>query len=392
MKIENVKTEKLLPAKYNPRKYIPEVVEKLKLSITSFDVVEPLVINKDNTVIGGHQRLRAMIELGMKTAPCVRLDLTKAQEKALNLALNKITSEFDDEMLAIVLAEIRKEKDSSLVTGFDDLEIDKILNGAGFAGKTDEDQVPDPPKKAKTKLGDMFQLGNHRLLCGDSTNAKDVKRLLRKNKPMLMVTDPPYGVSYDPKWRERAGVNTKTAATGKVASDDRTDWYDAWALFPGDVAYVWCADVHSATVHDSLVRAGFVPRNLIVWGKSQLVIGRGHYHHQYEPCWYMVRDKKKAAWLGDRKQTTLWLIDKPVKSETGHSTQKPVECMARGIFNHKSEFVYEPFCGSGGGIIACEKLGRKCLAMEITPIYCDVTIKRWEDFTGKKARRIKKGS
>jgi DNA modification methylase len=204
-----------------------------------------------------------------------------------------------------------------------------------------------------------------------------------------MITDPPFGVNYDPSWRNEAGVST-TSRTGKVANDDRADWREAWALFPGDVAYVWHAGVHASTVADSLVTAGFGIRSQIIWAKPRLVLSRGHYHWQHEPCWYAVRDGATGHWQGARDQTTIWAIGSADQGEddaTVHSTQKPVECMRRPILNNSATgaIVYEPFCGSGTTIIAAETTGRSCFAMELDPRYCDVAIARWEKFTGGKA-------
>ena len=206
-----------------------------------------------------------------------------------------------------------------------------------------------------------------------------------------MVTDPPYGVEYDADWRNKAtradGSPIGASALGEVLNDDRADWREAWALFPGDVAYVWHAGSRSHVVADSLVACGFNLYSLIVWGKNTLVIGRGHYHPKHEPCWYAVRKGKTGHWQGDRKQTTLWEIDKPQKSETGHSTQKPIECMKRPIENNSKpgDGVYEPFSGSGTTIIAAEQTGRRCYAMELSPNYVDVAVRRWQNFTGKRA-------
>jgi DNA modification methylase len=211
-----------------------------------------------------------------------------------------------------------------------------------------------------------------------------------------MVTDPPYGVEYDPDWRNRAdranGKSYGASATGQVLNDDRADWREAWALFPGEVAYVWHAGVYSPTVADSLAACGFEIRALIVWGKHRLVIGRGHYHHMHEPCWYAVKKGGTGHWAGDRKQTTLWQIEHN-KSETGHGTQKPVECMRRPIENNskKGDEIYEPFSGSGTTIIAAEQTGRRCYAMELSPQYVDVAVLRWQDYTGKQAVRESDG-
>ena len=206
-----------------------------------------------------------------------------------------------------------------------------------------------------------------------------------------MVTDPPYGVDYDPAWRNRAaadgliGQKKSTRAVGQVLNDNVADWADAWSLFAGDVAYVWHAGTKPGIVQTSLEACGFEVRTQIIWGKNNFAIGRGHYHWQHEPCWYAVR--KSSHWVGDRSQTTLWRIDKPLKSETGHGTQKPVECMKRPIENNSSpgQAVYEPFSGSGTTIIAAEMTGRACCAIEISPAYVDVAVKRWEEFSGKRA-------
>jgi DNA modification methylase len=227
----------------------------------------------------------------------------------------------------------------------------------------------------------------HRIACGSSTDPATVERALAGVKPHLMVTDPPYGVNYDPEWRARAGVNTAGAATGQVLNDDNADWQAAWALFPGDVAYVWHAGLFAGVVQDSLMAVGFQMRSQIIWAKNQLVMSRGDYHWQHEPCWYAVRKSRKGHYDGGRSQSTLWQIDKPRRSETGHSTQKPVECMKRPIENNSSpgQAVYEPFSGSGTTIIAAEMTGRCCHAIELNPAYVDVAVKRWQDFTGQTA-------
>jgi DNA modification methylase len=216
-------------------------------------------------------------------------------------------------------------------------------------------------------------------------------------KPGLMVTDPPYGVEYEAAWRNDALAGKPRAdgkigggarAIGKVGNDDRADWTPAWALFPGDVAYVWHAGIHAGTVADSLQGAGFAIRSQIIWAKSRFVISRGHYHWQHEPCWYAVRKNATAGhWASDRADDPLADHDKTANQKGGHSTQKPVECMRRPIVNNSSpgQAVYDPFCGSGTTIIAAETEGRICYAMELDPKYCDVIVKRWQDFTGKLA-------
>ena len=227
--------------------------------------------------------------------------------------------------------------------------------------------------------------GGHRLVCGDSTDEGTVAAALGGVTPHLMVTDPPYGVDYDPEWRKRAGIN-KSQRMGVVMNDGQADWRKSWALFPGDVAYVWHGALHAAEVADSLLACGFAIRAQIIWAKQSLVMGRGHYHWQHEPCWYAV--KGTGHWAGDRKQSTLWQItSKNQDADTIHSTQKPVECMKRPIENNSSpgQAIYEPFSGSGTTIIAAEMTGRVCHAIELSPAYVDVAVARWQAFTGQVA-------
>ena len=236
-------------------------------------------------------------------------------------------------------------------------------------------------------MAKMTLKSTHRIVCGDCTDADTVSKCLNGVAPHLMVTDPPYGVEYDPSWREKAGVAGGDYAKGKVLNDDNADWREAWALCPGDVAYVWHAGLFAGVVGESLIATKFKLRSQIIWDKGQMVLSRGDYHWQHEPCWYAVRESKTGHWASDRKQVTVWQIDKPRKSETGHGTQKPVECMKRPIENNSSpgQAVYEPFSGSGTTIIAGEMTGRCIYAIELNPAYVDVAVKRWQDFTGQQA-------
>jgi DNA modification methylase len=241
----------------------------------------------------------------------------------------------------------------------------------------------------------LWLLGEHRLLCGDSTDEACVKRLLEGRVPFLMVTDPPYGVEYDADWRDDFNTWGKAATTSDVENDDKIDWTGAYSLFPGHVAYVWHADRHAAELVLNLHNAGFGIRTQIIWKKPTLIMGRGHYHWQHEPCWYAVRKGGSAKWCGDRKQSTIWEIQGMhaigrTEEREAHPTQKPVECMARPIRNHggPEDDVYDPFLGSGTTLIAAEQLGRRCYGIEIEPGYCDVIIQRWETLTSRKAERV----
>jgi DNA modification methylase len=246
-----------------------------------------------------------------------------------------------------------------------------------------------------SRIGDVWLLGAHRLVCGDSCNARIVGLALNGAVPRLMVTDPPYGVSYDPAWREDPrlkpliGTRRGKTATGKVLNDDRCDWTAAWRLFPGDVVYVWHSSLHGDEVKASLVGAGFRPRNQIIWDKQRLIISRGHYHWRHEPCWYAVRKGATANWQGGRKQTTVWQVLHK-RSPTGHAAQKPLFCMERPILNHTlpGDAVYDPFVGSGTTIIAAEQTGRIAIAIELNPAYCDMAVKRWQELTAVSPRRL----
>ena len=292
---------------------------------------------------------------------------------------------WDLEMLHLELKDLSELGADLSVLGFAKGELAKALTPADFGGLTDEDAAPAVEEKPVTKPGDIWCLGDHRIICGDSTDVATVQALLGSVKPPLMVTDPPYGVNYDPEWRHRAGVNNSTR-TGRVVNDERSDWAEAWHLFPGSIAYVWHGALHAGTVAQSLEREGFTIRAQIIWAKERLVIGRGDYHWQHEPCWYAVRSK--GNWTGDRKQTTLWSISsREQDAETVHGTQKPVECMRRPILNNTSpgEAIYEPFLGSGTALIAAETVKRTCFAVELSPVYVDVAVRRWQAFTGEKA-------
>jgi DNA modification methylase len=248
-------------------------------------------------------------------------------------------------------------------------------------------------QKWNAQLGDVWLLGNHRIICGDSTDESVVQKVMNGMIPFLMVTDPPYGVKYDAAWRDEAAKhcasmgNGKETAVGKVANDSIVNWSDAWRWFQGDVAYVYHAPTFFAEVSNSLIQNEFAIRSQIVWNKSHLVLSRGDYHWKHELCAYAVRKGKKANYVGGRKQTTVWDINKPQKNDTGHSTQKPLECMLRPIRNHESEFVYDPFLGSGTTLIACEQLNRKCIGIELNPQYVSVILERYQSTTGKTPTR-----
>jgi DNA modification methylase len=391
-RIERWPLERLRPYARNAKTHGDDQVAKIAASMAQFGWTVPVLVGGDGEVIAGHGRILAASHLGLTDAPVIVLDhLTEAQRRAYRIADNKLTElgAWDESMLAGELQELLAEDFDLSLVGFSDAELDALLAGGGDAdgGSEGEDEVPEAPADPVSRPGDLWLLGPHRLICGDSTVATDVERVLNGVTPLLMVSDPPYGVEYDPSWRNRAGA-ASTRRTGKVLNDDRADWREAWALFPGDVAYVWHGALHATTVAESLLAAGFAIRSQIIWAKERLVLSRGDYHWQHEPCLYSVRKTGKAHWAGDRKQTTLWQISsRDQDAETVHGTQKPVECMRRPILNNSSpgQAVYEPFMGSGTTLIAAETTGRVCLGVELNPAYVDVAVERWQRFTGKAA-------
>ncbi|MBR0642927.1 site-specific DNA-methyltransferase [Plastoroseomonas hellenica] len=380
----------LVPYARNARTHSDEQVAQIAASIREFGFTNPVLVDGDRGVIAGHGRLMAARLLGMTEVPTIELShLTGTQKRAYILADNRLalSAGWDAELLRLELGELDATGFDLALTGFDPGEL------AGFLaepneGLTDPDAVPDVPLLPAARAGDLWRLGGHWLACGDSTAPETVRRALAGVRPHLMVTDPPYGVEYDPAWRNKALEGSRTARTGKVLNDHRADWREAWALFPGDVAYVWHGALHASTVAESLISTGFEIRAQIIWAKERLVLGRGHYHWQHEPAWYAVRSGTQGHWSGDRKQTTLWSIaSRDQDAETMHGTQKPVECMRRPIENNSSpgQAVYEPFSGSGTTIIAAEMSGRACHAIELAPAYVDVAIQRWQAFTGQSA-------
>ena len=373
---------------------------KLRKSMVKHGFSAPIFVwehEGDNYILDGHQRLRVLGKLreegyDIPLLPVVYIEADDEKQAKEKLLL--ITSQYGDFNVQgldefiyegqLDLSELTTEvrlldvKELQLST-----EIDEPLQ--------DSEPLVDAAKelqaKWETSSGQLWLLGNHRLLCGDATAAEDVSRLLDGDVPLLMVTDPPYGVEYDPGWRNEAAKKGQLAYAasriGEVDNDDRVDWSEAWELFPGDVVYTWSPPgdhvIHTGL---ALVKAGYEIRNQIIWRKPHFPISRGHYTYQHEPCWYAVKKGRTAHWIGKHNASTVWDISLDKNVAGGHSTQKPLECMAMPIRNHDSEFVYEPFSGTGTTIIACEGLGRKCLAIEVNPAYVAVALQRWHDVTG----------
>ena len=365
---ERRKLKDLKPWERNPRQITKDQAKRLVESFDEFGQVETIAIGPNNEVYNGHQRLNVLKDkYGEDYEVEVRVssrELTEKQREKLTVYLHKgAAGVWDFDTLANEF-----ELDDLLEWGFDKKELDIDL----WAEDAPEDVEPQIDKAEELRVkwgvetGQLWQLGKHRLICGDCTDKAVVERLLGDDKPSLMVTDPPYGVEYE-------------SEKGVVTNDDRFDWSDAYNLFSGDVAYVWHGERTSLDVGINLRSCGFEIRSRIVWVKPSLTMGRGHYHFQHEGAWYAVKTGAVSHWCGDHKQSTVWNID---RENHQHPTVKPIECMERPIKNHESEFVYDPFLGSGTTLIACERLGRKCRAVEISPAYCAVAIQRWVDVTG----------
>jgi len=411
-----IPVSEIIPYENNPRKN-DKAVDFVANSIKNFGFKVPLIIDKNNVIVTGHTRLKAAIKLGLKEVPVIWADdLTENQIKAFRIADNK-TSEYSDWDLDLLKGEFESldEKGIDLeLTGFELKEIGDILDKQETKddGFVEVDAYERAKNKSKVKMGDIYQLGEHRLMCGDSTNKEDVENLFRKSnsngnggQAILMVTDPPYGVEYNPKWRDEAdkkgilGNKYPVRSLGIVKNDDNVDWSKAYELFEGDIVYVWHAGRHASEVQRNIEKSGFEIICQIIWKKPHFVLSRGDYHWCHEPCWYAVRKGKQHNWQGSRTEDTIWEIagmncmggthDK-ADERTGHGTQKPIECMSKPIRNNtkKGDSVYDPFGGSGTTLIACEQLNRKCLMMEIDPVYCQIIMDRWEKLTGKQAVKL----
>jgi DNA modification methylase len=385
--VERRSIASLVPYARNARTHSEAQVAQLAASVREWGWTIPILVDEAGGIIAGHGRVLAGRMLGLEDVPVmIAKGWSEAKRRAYVIADNKLAlnAGWDAEMLAFEVSDLAAVAFDMTLVGFSVEELAELASDE-TAGLTDPDDAPDLPAMPVSLLGDVWRLGPHRLVCGDCTASATVAKALGGVIPHLMVTDPPYGVAYDPAWRNRAGLGS-TKRTGKVDNDHRADWREAWALFPGAVAYIWHGALHAAEVAASLEACDFKIRAQIIWAKNRLVLGRGDYHWQHEPCWYAV--KGNGRWGGDRKQTTLWQV--PTRGqdiETTHGTQKPVAGMRRPMENNSraGDAVYEPFSGSGTTIIAGEITGQRVCAIEISPAYIDVAVRRWEAFSGKVA-------
>jgi DNA modification methylase len=389
--------EQLTPYANNPRLHSDADLDKIAAAIVKWGWTMPVLVDEQGILLAGHARVCAAAKLGLKSIPVIVARGWSEEEKAgYRLADNQLAARasWDFERLSNELRNLDFAGFDLGTIGFEPDQLETIVAGLGSSGLTDPDSVPDIPDQPVTRRGDIWLLADHRIGCGDSTNAVDVAPVLAGSEPHLMVTDPPYGVGYDPTWRARRSGCAGTLARGRVLNDDRADWREAYALFPGDVAYVWHGALHGDTVAAGLAACGLQRRAQIVWAKQHFTLSRGDYHWKHETCWYAVREGKASHWTGDRTQTTVWEIannnpfGNPQREQSwGHGTQKPVECMRRPMLNNSrpGQAIYDPFLGSGTSLIAAEMTGRLCCGVELNPAYVDVVVRRWQGFTGRAA-------
>jgi len=387
MVIEKKNTADLLPADYNPRKDLKPgdlEYEKLRRSIEQFGYVEPVIWNKaTGRVVGGHQRLKVLMDLGHTEVDCVVVDLTEEKEKALNVALNKISGEWDKNKLSLLIADLQGADFDVSLTGFDPAEIDDLFKDSVKDGIKDDafDVDAELEKPTITKSGDIWTLGRHRLVCGDSTKAETFEQLLGDKKVNLVITDPPYNVNYEGSAGKIKNDNMGNDAFYQFLLDAYTQMHAAMA---DDASiYVFHADTEGLNFRRAFADAGFYLSGCCIWKKQSLVLGRSPYQWQHEPCLYGWKKGGKHQWYTGRKETTIWEFDKP-KKNGDHPTMKPIPLLAYPIMNSSMTncLVLDPFGGSGSTLIACEQTDRICYTVELDEKFCDVIVKRYIEQVG----------
>ena len=384
--------DNLIPYARNARTHSDEQVAQIAASIAEFGFTNPILTDGERGVIAGHGRLAAARKLGLKEVPVIELSyLTDTQKKAYILADNRLAMNagWDDELLKLELTEL-KDADFDLdLMGFTSDELDRLINGDAGGGLTDDDAVPETPKEPVSRPGDLWILGNHRLLCGDSTMLSDVEKLMGNELADMAFTDPPYNVDY--------GNNAKDKMRGKdrrILNDALGDGfyqflYDACVnllMVTKGGCYVAMSSSELHTLQKAWLDAGGKWSTFIIWSKNTFTLGRADYQRQYEPILYGWKQGADHFWCGDRDQSDIWNYNKPRVNDL-HPTMKPVELVERAIKNSSKsrDIVLDLFGGSGTTLIACEKTGRQARLMELDPKFCDVVISRWETYTGKQA-------
>lgn len=400
---ENYPVDKLIPYARNSRTHNDEQVAQIVASIKEFGFTNPILIGADDVIIAGHGRLLAAQRMGLKEVPVVRLPhLTETQRRALVIADNKIAlnAGWDEEMLALEMKELGDMDFDLDLLGFslDELKELEAFGEPEPSGNADEDEVPEVPEEAVTKSGDMWILGEHRLLCGDTTMVDDLKKLMADDTADMIFTDPPYNVNYGSTMKDSLRYHAGTLGGRKIMNDNLGDGFAQFLtdslsnlmMFNKGAAYVCMSSSELHTLYSAFVSAGGKWSTFIIWAKNTFTLGRADYQRQYEPILYGWSADKKHYWCGDRDQSDVWEYNKPVRNDL-HPTMKPVELVERAINNSSKvgDMVLDGFGGSGSTLIAAEKTRRKARLMELDPKFCDVIVRRWEEYTGNKAELLK---
>lgn len=386
LKIEYIDVTKLKPYEKNARKHEEYDISQIAKSIEAYGFNDPIGIwGKDNQIVEGHGRLLAAKKLGMKEVPCIRLDdLTDEQRREYTIMHNKTAelSTWDFDMLEKELSEL----------DFGEFDIDWNIETEKAPDEVVEDEPPevDEISEPMCKRGDIWKLGNHRLMCGDSTLAEDVDMLMNGARADMLLTDPPYNVAYEGGTKDKLTIQNDNMSDGAFHEFLRVAFSRADSVMrDGAAFYIWHADSEGFNFRSACKCVGWKVRQCLIWVKNSIVLGRQDYQWKHEPCLYGWKDGAAHYFIDDRTQSTVWEFNKPARNGV-HPTMKPIELMARAIGNsaRRAEIVLDLFGGSGSTLIACEQMERKCYMMELDTKYCDVIIRRWEAFTGNKAEKI----
>jgi site-specific DNA-methyltransferase (adenine-specific) len=390
VKITVKKVAELIPYANNSRTHSDEQVAQIAASIKEFGWTNPILVDGTNGIIAGHGRLMAARKLGHAEVPTIELkDLTETQRKAYIIADNKLAlnAGWDNDLLKLEFDELQEVGFDLELTGFTLDEIAALNPEELTEGLTDEDEAPPVPEEPKTKPGDIYQLGKHRLMCGDSTSIEALETLCDGQPVDMWLTDPPYNVAYEGGTKEKLTIKNDSMGDDQFRQFLRDAYTAADAVMkPGAVFYIWHADSEGYNFRGAAKDAAWIVRQCLIWKKSSLVLGRQDYQWRHEPCLYGWKEGAGHLWASDRKQTTILEFDKPARNGE-HPTMKPVALFEYQMLNNTKggDIVLDSFGGSGTTLIAAEKNGRQARLMELDPKYCDVIVKRWEDFTGKKA-------
>ena len=392
--IQRWPTERLIPFARNPRTHSEEQVAQVAASIAEFGFVNPILVGSDGVMIAGHARLAAARKLGLAEVPVIVLEhLTPAQRRALVIADNRLalSAGWDEELLRLELEALREEDFNLDLLGFGEAELEALLAEpeSEAAGLTDEDAVPEAPEAAVTVSGDVWALGDHRLLCGDATQISDVDKVLTGGLADMVFSDPPYNVNYGATMKDKLRGKKR-----KIANDDLGDGFESFlrdactnilTVTKGAV-YLCMSSSELHTLYRAFTEAGGHWSTFLIWAKNTFTMGRSDYQRQYEPILYGWKEGAEHYWCGARDQGDVWFVKKPVANDL-HPTMKPVELIERAIRNSSKsrDTVLDPFAGSGSTLIACEKTGRQARLIELEPRYCDVIVRRWQEYSGRQA-------